>query len=278
MRLSALLIASVMTTLGCRGLLGIDDGPPVLAEDAGTADARDARDAADGGAKGTFCASLSPQPLFCADFDENQVAAGWENEGKVPDPGEFGGGHLALDSTSSLSAPASASFVLPALVTSSSKAAAFLLTKLSIVPTAARVEFDVRVGTELFPRGPGNVIVAVVHFVPTCSIEIVRDSAGTALAIYGAGGKRLSVTPIAESFPVGAWKRVTIFAHDDLDGGSGGTAAVDIDHVPAASAPIPSDYRRGASEVRISVGAPLGAGPMGAFRANVDNVRVYTID
>src|SRR3954454_12700988 len=86
--------------LGCRGLLGIDDRN-VITPDGGETEVGDepaAGDEAEAPSSG-FCMALSPPPVFCADFDEGPVAKGWENEDKNPDPGEFGGGHIARDTT-----------------------------------------------------------------------------------------------------------------------------------------------------------------------------------
>src|SRR5689334_18982628 len=115
--------------LGCRAVLGIDESRNLLEPDAGVSDtdASDAGDIPDTAPTMPYCASLSPPPAFCADFDEALVTKGWENEGKVPDPGEFGGGHIALDTANAQSLPASAAFDLPALVTNKGKASAFLL-------------------------------------------------------------------------------------------------------------------------------------------------------
>jgi hypothetical protein len=54
----------------------------------------------DGGADGatTFCASQSPQPLFCEDFDEGSFSVGWSYVHTM-------GGTLALDQTESRSPP-----------------------------------------------------------------------------------------------------------------------------------------------------------------------------
>jgi hypothetical protein len=280
-RLIALLLIG---GLGCRGVLGIDEDRKLLAADGGEVDAGDTADADAGADAGAgFCDSLAPKPAFCADFDQGDVNQGWENEGKVPNPGEFGGGKIELDREVARSTPASAGFSLPALVTSSGRAAAFLLSKYTTVPSAIRVDFDVFIATEYLPKATGgNVVVASVRFVPNCSVEIVRDSVGAAMAVYvGAVGTRTSVTALSEPFPVGIWKRVTIFVHADMDAGANGTdgiAEVSVDSIPAASAPIPTAFRAGATSVNVTLGAVFGDGPIGPFRSNLDNVRIYTLE
>jgi hypothetical protein len=279
-RARGVLVLLALTTIafGCRGLLGIEDRN-VIADDAGAAEAsEDAEPAETEPPPSGYCDALSPKPAFCADFDEGALAKGFENEDKTPDPGEFGGGHITRDTTTVVSRPASAAFSLPTLLTTSTRASAFLLKPFAPVPSALRVDFDLRVSTEYFqPKAAGNVTLATLHFVPTCSVELVRDSVGTALAVYiGNSGMQTSVVSLTEAFPVGVWKRVTIYVHAGED--AGGIAEVSIDNIPAASAPVPTAFPTPATQLNVSVGAVFGRGPTGVFAANIDNVRVYTIE
>ena len=275
----AALVATFIAA-GCRGLLGIEERD-LLAE-GGTTEAGDEAAPEEAGLpSSSYCDTLSPKPLFCADFDDGVLARGFENEDKTPDPGEFGGGLIARDTVTWKSRGASAKLSLPSLLTGTSGASAFLLKPFTTIPSALRVDFDVRVATEYMPpKTAGNVILATLHFVPTCSIELVRDSVGTALAVYvGKSGTRTSVVTVSQPFPVGVWKRVTMFVHADADAGSGsGIAEVSIENIPAASAPIPTTFPTPATQLNVSVGAVYGHGPTGPFEANIDNVRIYAID
>jgi hypothetical protein len=59
-----------------------------------------------------FCATVSPTPLLCADFDEGSLIAGWDTVRP------FDGGVLVLDDKLAASPPGSARATLPALALS----------------------------------------------------------------------------------------------------------------------------------------------------------------
>lgn len=273
-------LAVTAVAVGCRGLLGIEERD--LLVEGGAPEAGDEAAPEEAGLpSSSYCDTLSPKPLFCADFDDGALAKGFENEDKTPDPGEFGGGLIARDTLTWKSPAASAKVSLPSLLTGASGASAFLLKPFSTIPSALRVDFDVRVATEYMPpKTAGSVILATLHFVPTCSVELVRDSVGTALAVYvGKTGTRTSVVALSQPFPVGVWKRVSMFVRADTDAGDGsGIAAVWIENIPAATAPVPTPFPTPATQLNVSVGAVYGQGPTGPFEANLDNVRIYTID
>ena len=95
--------------------------------DGGSSDA--AADASDA-STGPFCASLSPKPKFCADFDQGGTA------------GDYGSifGTPSLDVSTSKSAPAS---LLAIVETSASVRGSAVQTNLSDTPTAIALSFDV---------------------------------------------------------------------------------------------------------------------------------------
>lgn len=269
------LLGLVLGVGACRAVLGIDDRP-VLDPDAGAPAAEDA--APEAGP--SYCDGLSPAPLFCADFDEGSLERGWENDGKTPDPGAFGGGVIEEDTTVFRSAPRSVAFGVPARVTSTSTSAAFLLTRAPFVPSAIRLDVDLRVATEDMPSNPsGRVILASIHFAPAGDVIVFRDALGTALGLLDdtAGGG--TTAAFSERIAVGTWRTLTIHvANMPTDGGPDGWANAAVDQIVAATLRLPATFQKVTQPPTISVGVPLARGPMGAFRVNVDDVRVYALE
>jgi hypothetical protein len=260
--------------VACRAVLGIEDRPAIGGDagaDAGEVDAADAAPSGSG-----YCASLSPQPRFCADFDDGPLERGWQNEGRTPDPGLFGGGTIEADTTVFRSAPRSVAFATPARVAASQTAAAFLLTRIDVAPSALRLDFDLRIATEEIPSaGGGRVILASVHFAPAGAIVLFRDALGTALGLLDDTTGSGATAATSERIPVGVWKTVTIHvANMPTDGGADGWANVAVDQIVAATLPLPAAFQKVTSPPTVSVGAVLARGPVGAFRANVDDVRI----
>lgn len=261
--------------VACRAVLGIDDRPTIA--DAGSDAGDDVADAGDAAPSPPgFCARLAPPPLFCADFDEGPLEKGWQNEGRTPDPGLFGGGTIEEDTVVFRSPPRSIAFATPARVTSSQTAAAFVLTRIDYAPSAFRLDFDLRVATEEIPQnGGGRVILASVHFAPAGAVVLFRDALGTALGILDDTTQAGTNAGLTERIAVGAWKTVTIHvANMPTDGGPDGWTNVTIDQIVAATLPLPATFQKVTAPPTVSVGVVVARGPIGPFRANVDNVRM----
>src|SRR5262249_4759555 len=130
---SVLLGGIVLALASCRGILGVDDLPPLATQDAGDAGTSDADDEAE--APGVrYCDTLSPAPQLCDDLGETAVyATGFDNGNQNPDPGAQRGGTLARDTTSFHSAPASLLLQTPAVLQQTDSAAAILLKTLAQV-------------------------------------------------------------------------------------------------------------------------------------------------
>ena len=135
---------------------GSDTGP---AFEAGSGDAS-TPDVADAGPPPPFCASLSPKPVLCADFDD----------GALTDYGDIQGGPPTLDTTVSTSAPQSMLAVVEAdAVNRFSKVAhAYTATPTSLQGTFSIYvdEYDVThdvelVAVQLAPNGTKSCIVTV---------------------------------------------------------------------------------------------------------------------
>lgn len=87
-----------LAALVCCASFGSSSGDATPGADAGGDTAT--QDAADGAAL-AYCASLSPAPTFCADFDDGGLVSGWEKHAEGP------GGFSAFDTTTFRSPPRS---------------------------------------------------------------------------------------------------------------------------------------------------------------------------
>ncbi len=266
--ISALSAALVVTAVACRGILGVDDLPPLATGDAGfDADGLDAP--IESGAR--YCSTLSPAPQLCADFDgDGPYGEGFDNGTQNPDPGAQKGGTLALDTTSSRSGPASLFLQTPSVLQSSDAAAAILLKTLPSVTPRLAVAFDMLVDTEDIPSGNGFVILAAVDFGIGAAI-FLRDARGPAISVAPDG---LTVH-LSSRFPVGAWRTVELtIVNAPVDGGTDGLVIGGVDGAKGGSTALPAKYQTVTTKPHLTIG-PSAGGPAGAFKAHVDNVRVY---
>lgn len=247
--------------LGCRQLLSIDDG-----KEAPRADAAPEGDAAapveDGGASSAYCASLDPQPQFCADFDDDKpVTRGWANASSTPDPFVTGaGGTLTPDLVNFRSGPRGAAIGIAALL-APSKASVALVKTFSAPPGHLTLDFDIRIDTEDF-REPGQVLMLVSLAFPTGQIAIGRTKAGLTLATFDetAQDEAKSDEPLA----VGAWRRLSLLI-------AGAEVTLQVDGALAAKLKRPANLG-GKGTTYLGIGASGAQGTMGAFRATIDNV------
>ena len=302
--------------LGCRAVLGLGDLPPLRPtdggsdrsdgsidasrfdarpEDAGTQDARrpgldanadgDGRSTVDAGQDSpSFCDTVTPTPAFCADFDRAKLEEGWYNATMTPDPGVMGGGTITGDTTLSVSKPRSVQFTIPALVTGSDSASAFLVTTLPSVPQYALVQFDLRIDTERIPPDGGGAgyIMSLDFGASIGAVDIVTDALGWRLDVVDrttvpATEKRAR---FAETPAVGQWVTVSLLLHNypDDDGGPDGTLHAIVNGLGAVL-PIPVGFQTSATLPNLDIGPVIAVGPMEMLQLNVDNVVVtfYTL-
>ncbi len=266
------LLAPAVTLLallvpGCRGVLGVDPLPPLATTDAGSDAADDAPNVPDV----RYCDTLSPAPQLCADFDGSNVYGdGFDNGKQKPDPGAQRGGTLALDTLVFRSGPASLLLQTPAVLQTSDSAAAILLTTLPRVTPRLAISFDVLIDSEDIPPGDGFVILAAVDYGIGAAL-FQRDSAGAAISVVPDG----RTVHLAERFPLGVWKTVNLTIQNaPADGGPNGVVTGGIDAALGAQTPLPSKYQQVTTRPHVTIG-PSAGGPAGAFKAHVDNVRLY---
>jgi hypothetical protein len=265
-RLLALpLVAAVAA--GCRAVLGVDDLPPLA-----TADAGGAGDAADDAAPAVrYCDTVSPAPQICADFDDGSpYGTGFDNGTQNPDPGAQRGGTLARDTAEFLSGPASLLLQTPAVLQTSDSAAAILLKTLPAVTPRLSISFDMLIDSEDIPPGDGFVILAAVDY-GIGGVVFERDSAGPAIAVVPDGG----TVHLSTRFPLGVWKTVDLSIENaPFDGGADGRVTGGIDGGLGAATPLPAKYQQVTTKPHLTIG-PSAGGPAGAFKAHMDNVRIY---
>jgi hypothetical protein len=280
-----LTIAGVLA--GCRGILGIEALPEEVPGDAAIGDAAVADVAtADVGAGDvvevdtgpSYCETLSPAPQFCADFDEGNFELGWDNDtdAGIPDPGEIGGGSmLSADRMVFVSKPASLLVQTNYKLSSTGNLAAIVV---KTVPSTSRltVEFELYVDADQLDVMGSGVTVAGLDYGNDGDIEVFLDSDGLELALYGpdpdAGATTVQhVTP----FPSGMWTTIELIVSTlPTAGQPGGWVNVECAGGSATVALPLLIENRVAPTFLVVLGSSPG-GPVGPFRANFDNVRMY---
>jgi hypothetical protein len=216
----------------------MNDAPidsPIDAPGDAPADARDA-------ATPTFCASRSPSPLFCEDFDEGSFTQGWSYVHTVS-------GSLALDGTDFQSAPA-------AMIAESNIAGAgtvdvagyrsFALTGTSSF--AGTLDLDLRV--DRADADGGSAVLAQLGLLDGTGggqyfVQLVAYSHGaTPLspsvneAYFATGVTSPALThPVTQTLAVGAWTHVTLAVTAPFGGGAG-TETLSFDGTQVGSSAI----------------------------------------
>jgi hypothetical protein len=250
-------VLALATAAGCRPLLSIDSDPPLLPEDAGAA--TDATSEESGSAP-SYCASLDPQPQFCADFEEGAVTRGWDNAEAAPDPFVTGAGTLVRDDINFRSAPHGASTGVPALLAPSTASVA-LVKSFTSAPVNLVLDFDVRIDTQDF-RQAGQVVMLLSMTFPRGQIAIGRGASGLSLAWFD--GAAQDQAPSTEPLPVGAWRRLSLLLTST-------EITLQVDGVLAATLERPASFG-GKGTTYLGMGVVGAAGNMGPFRATFDNI------
>ncbi len=215
--------ATVAASNGDAGLTdGADAAPPAEAStpqdagapaDTGTPEAGTGEDApfADAGTDATpppFCASLSPQPTLCDDFDE-----GTSFSPQFPQTVQPSTGHLGIDQAYASSSPASM-FALVDQGTSGSQAVAYVQHTFSGSSTSFEIAFDVLL--DQYVAGAFGVVTSIAlnpsaqnpHF---ATMAIASTGAEMEQAFTGADGGNQFVDSTLNPAPSAKqWTRVDI--------------------------------------------------------------------
>ncbi len=223
----------------------------------------------------TFCAGLTPRPMFCADFETDDFRQGFINEGKTPDPGELGGGTIRLAPARDGFGSRSAEIAIPPLVEATSKASAALIAPLPAKIRYASITLRLRIDTEHFADDKTVANIFSLNFGPAGAINISRRQSGMQLVIFD--GNKAEKAPLSTPFPVGTWKTIKLLVHNYPTQPDGrGDVAVLIDGL-AAKLPLPVGIQD-LDVPRLNLGIVAARGPMEALRLHIDDVAITTYD
>jgi hypothetical protein len=225
--------------------------------------ATDASDAGDGG----FCATLSPKPLFCQDFDEGPVATGWDNINANV-------GTVDVSSAQSVSPPKSLLATFP----SATNLYVFdYVAKNFKAPIGnATLEFDLDMDT----IDPSQQYTKVVEFVfsgntPNYILYLQITDSTTLSMVYqqptSDGGVTFGDYGGTQLPPLGKWTHVKIDLFKSTTDSSTAAADLFIDgNVALTSFPLGSSAAFG--DVALRIGLPGVSVPTTAWKVYIDNV------
>jgi hypothetical protein len=174
----------------------------------------------------TFCASVSPSPLFCQDFDENSYTQGWSFVHTVT-------GSLALDGTEFHSAPAS--MIAQSGIAGSGSVDVAGYRSFTLVGTSSvggSLDLDLRV--DRADADGGSAVLAQLGLFDGTGggqyfVQLVAYSHGAAPlspsvneAYFATGVSTPAVThPVTQTLAIGEWTHVTLAVTAPLAGGAG---------------------------------------------------------
>ncbi|MDB4946706.1 MAG: hypothetical protein JWP97_6240 [Labilithrix sp.] len=243
----------------------IDALGPGDAADAG-ADVADARDARETGAPGGFCRDLAPKPRFCDDFDDGDLANGWDVSTRAP-----ASSIQDLDDVEFTSAPFSYFAGTKAAGAGGGANVSLRSTMFGTVDHAT-LSFALRLGTVTF-AADGLVAIATLDVSTSHRFTLnlhtgnneSPDKPGPTLEEQVNG--MIFYHPLTALPAAGTWTRVKI----DLDF-TAGKATVSFDGTKAldgaAIAKVPG------TETTVRLGAVYVNGPANDFEAGFDDVVV----
>jgi hypothetical protein len=253
---------------------GDDADADVLSPDARRADADAAgREGGPPDAEGgspSFCASLSPQPVFCEDFDEHPLPGVWT-------PSEVGGS-LALSQSAFISAPSSLDVRFSALSTGQALDTALRVQfPLPAPPTTIAWEFQVRpVALDTTPNGAA--VVASLDFVDaennrySVQFTMFRVSSSAYLRLeeqsgFTDGGTQYAMHALPDPLDVG-WSRVQLVVTR-----SGPTAAsAHVAFGAKTELDTPLQMTVNASALHVTIGSTYEMEPSSGWDILYDNV------
>jgi hypothetical protein len=272
--------AAVACGLSACGLVfdldALGSGGPVVTDAADAANV----DAADEDARPErFCVTSRPVPVFCADFDEGDIRAGWDNAKFTPDPLVNGGGRT--DEELELGRPRdgtrAVTFRVPAVATGESGGVAYFLRVFSERADLVETEVAFRMNT----ADPRPVTRSVPLFGMDFGLSgsaggvlLARDGAGYYVAVLN--GKTLlarqSIAPLAAE----KWTNLRIgFRRGESV--EGGTAAADIkvfvEGARVFELDLPAELVA-PPVYDVWIGAMQGVGPYDALSVSFDDFRV----
>lgn len=298
-----------VTTAACSLLYDVDTlGPGTNPDDGGglaTTDA-DADGQSPADATAGFCATTTPRPAFCADFDDvSNLKRGWANEGIVPDTvGETAGNTILLDTGPSLDGTHAVAMDLLAKSRGDTVGQGTLIKLFDALPKGFSLlaHMQIRIDTKP-PYATQSYAPIVVGFGPSGAvgqIVLLRAAGGDTLAV--SEGRTVERYVQFASIPDGQWTDLRLElstlgtlpacipdagAVEDSgdgaganDGGSsegsdgGGTALFLVNGQPMACLALPASFATVTSGM-ILIGGVGGLAPIAPLHVAFDDVAVY---
>ncbi len=242
---------------------GVDAPPPPAGDDGGPPSEGGGADAADANvdAGSRFCASLSPAPRFCDDFDDvDPMTKKWDQQTYLP-----GISALSIDETQFTSAPASL------LVTTMARPAGegsvgSLRKTVNGTPLRAKLVFSMRASATTWTQGAysvANIDASNDHFY-TLYFRDDDFANGQKASLKETVGSTDTYHPLSKVPPPNVWTRITV----ELDA-EAGKATVLYGAETVLDATIASFTM---SDPTFRVGSPYMIGPTDAWNVNDDDV------
>ncbi len=226
------------------------------------------------GATSAFCASLNPQPLFCADFDEGSYSASFSSMTTT-------NGSLALDTAEFVSPPAALVATSNALTGPTGKVDTTLYRTFPLAGQTLTATLDVDLRVDRADAAPGGAVFAQIGLVDAAGAEYFVQLSETATAAGPLSGDFAEVyVPttgpesyvghgFAQTLPLGTWTHVTLSLTAPFAGGAA-TATLSFDGTEVQTNAI--DVRVSNFTPNIGVGLPFSSSPSNGWTAVLDNV------
>jgi hypothetical protein len=235
---------------------------------------------------GPFCASLSPQPVFCDDFDTYPLTHFWN-------PAMYNGAQVGLSTTPHVSSPNSLSVMLPALTGGpATTGAAFTntqFTNLVSLPFAGTIAFDVYLQSVDQQTESANPVLMSFTFgstQPSWTLQVPAIPNGTVAnltlaegAVYADGGSApYHPAPQGPPLSTNAWYSVVVTVNvgnpTQPAGNNSATLTVYPSGSDAGSAPITlqMQYPIAPAAPNLGIGCIYQRSPSTVWQVYFDNV------
>ncbi len=276
-----LVVAPVIGAMGCgsggssgstsgeAGALGHADAAPADASASDTTTTVGQDGGSDATTATSYCATLSPKPTLCSDFDEpTNPLVPWTVVNANGYSGNPNVGMLTVDTAVSFSPPASAKAATNAAVDGGDAPEALLRDSLGVTGSDVKVAFEV-----LIPAGTADVQVLNVLFENGDAFNLVVGPGETkveeCMPISGTYGYNCpDYYPGDAGVPTGVWSNVTL----EIGVGPPATLTLTVGgQVVVDHTAIASPFINGAVTVTIGLFNP---GPAPAKEIHLDNVVV----
>jgi len=183
----------------------------------------------------SYCAALSPQPLFCEDFDEGSVGAGWSHIDQTD-------GALSLDTDEFESAPASVVMHSPNVGAGTVDVAMYRSFSLTGQTFEGSIDLDMRVDRSDSNGGVAVLAQVALEQVGTSYVvQLVAISQGNLLAFtiseVSTNAPCPIVHPVQPTIDLATWTHVTLTVQAPFSGGPA-KATLAFDGQQVGSAPI----------------------------------------